>query len=94
MMPHQSEPEFNDLPYRWPDDFYSLTHVALPFPPWDEVYGYAAAPSPDGFPALGQVRMVGESGALTLPASLFTRARSNPFFDYVMERVLEKAAAD
>jgi hypothetical protein len=33
--------------------------------------------------------MVGENGALVLPSSLFTRARSNPFFDYIEHRVVE-----
>ncbi|NNJ65211.1 MAG: alpha/beta hydrolase [Xanthomonadales bacterium] len=84
-----SKPSEQALPYRWPEDQYSLSHVALPFPPDDEVYGSRAPARVNGFPRLGRAQLKGESGALVLPANLSTRARSNPFHGYVEDRILE-----
>lgn len=79
-----------DLGLEWPRDFYSLSHVALPFPPDDMVYGYLEPSAPSRFPGIGRAQMLGENGALAVPSSLFTRARSNPFFGYLQQR-LEQA---
>jgi alpha-beta hydrolase superfamily lysophospholipase len=75
------------LGLNWPETFYSLSHVALPFPPNDLVYGYTGDGSETGFPQLGTAQWLGESGALTLPSSLYTRARANPFFSYIQQRL-------
>jgi alpha-beta hydrolase superfamily lysophospholipase len=89
----ESELKEQDLPMAWPEEFYSLSHVALPFPPHDPVYGYRAVTEKHGFPRLGAVRLRGESGALDLPPSLFTRARSNPFYEYLQQRLEHLATA-
>jgi len=75
------------LKYSWPDDVYSLTHIALPFPLEDEVYGLEPAASDSGYPHLGRVQILGESGALILPPALLQRLRSNPFYGYIEERI-------
>ncbi len=75
------------LQYSWPEDVYSLTHVALPFPLDDEVYGLESAGVDSGYPHLGRVQMLGESGALILPPALLQRLRSNPFYGYIEERL-------
>jgi len=82
-------PGFIDRPldYAWPDDVYSLTHVALPFPLDDVVYGLAPSEVDSTYPKLGQVYMLGESGALILPPALLQRLRSNPFYGYIEERL-------
>jgi alpha-beta hydrolase superfamily lysophospholipase len=85
--PHQTEFARLPLELSWPENMYSLSHVAMPFPPDDPVYGFDAPMGEGGFPRLGRAQMTGENGALTLPASLFTRARSNPFHDYVEQRI-------
>lgn len=85
--PHSSEFTQRPLSLEWPITVFSLSHVAMPFPPDDEIYGYRAGHTENGFPRLGQAQMTGESGALMLPPSLFTRIRSNPFHDYVERRV-------
>ena len=87
--PHSSEFKNLVLGMQWPEIFYSLSHVALPFPPDDEVYGFEPAASEMPYPRIGRVQLVGENGALIFPASLYTRARSNPFFDYVTRRLVE-----
>ena len=89
--PHRSAFSARELGLEWPDKFYSLSHVALPFPPGDEVYGFEPVLGDMPYPQIGLAQMVGESGALIFPASLYTRARSNPFFDYMTRRVLENS---
>jgi len=92
--PHSIETKQHSLGLSWPETIYSLSHVALPFPPDDEVYGFEAGDFENNFPRLGRAQMTGESGALILPASLFARARSNPFHDYVENRILEVIEQD
>ena len=75
------------LKYAWPDDVYSLSHVALPFPVDDAVYGIAPATGHSAYPRIGQVHLQGESGALILPPALLQRLRSNPFYGYIEERI-------
>ena len=87
--PHRSEFKNLVLGMQWPENFYSLSHVALPFPPDDEVYGFEPAAGEMPYPQIGLAQLVGENGALIFPASLYTRARSNPFFDYVTRRLVE-----
>jgi alpha-beta hydrolase superfamily lysophospholipase len=76
-----------NLPYSWPEDVYSLTHVALPFPLDDEVYGLEPAAVDSGYPHLGRVQMLGENGTLILPPALLQRLRSNPFYPYIETRL-------
>jgi len=87
--PHGAEFKNLVLGMQWPENFYSLSHVALPFPPDDEVYGFEPVAGEMPYPQIGLAQLVGESGALIFPASLYTRARSNPFFDYVTRRLVE-----
>jgi len=80
------------LQYSWPEGIYSLTHVALPFPLDDEVYGLDSAGLDSGYPHLGRIQLLGERGALILPPALLQRLRSNPFYGYIEERI--KAVID
>lgn len=94
-LPDQSEIDEVALGLAWPPDVYSLSHVALPFPPNDPVYGGPdAAPSP-GI-ALGQIALRGERGVLQISANDMLRLRWNPFHAYIAERavgVLDEVAA-
>jgi hypothetical protein len=67
----------------WPPGVYSLSHVAIPFPADDPVYGIDATRGP----ALGQLELRGESSELRVSPSLLLRLRYNPFFPYLAERV-------
>lgn len=87
--PHGNAFNSQQLGMKWPANFYSLSHVALPFPPTDEVYGFQPASGQEPYPQIGLAQMVGENGALVFPPSLYTRARSNPFFGYIQRRVLD-----
>ena len=85
--PRGREPAVEDLPLAWPRGVFSLSHVAIPFPPDDPVYGLA--PSDDGGPAfpLGAFAARGEDGALLVPLGMLARLRSNPFFDVIRAKV-------
>jgi alpha-beta hydrolase superfamily lysophospholipase len=73
----------------WPRDTFSLSHVALPFPPQDGLYGAAPDPRDDFGVRLGAVAMRGERGALVIGLDTFARVTSNPFFPYLLARVTE-----
>lgn len=87
--PQSQDLHYRELEHAWPEDLYSLSHVALPFPPDDEIYGFEEPAQETRFPRIGGAQMAGESGALIVPASLFTRVRSNPFHTYVERRIIE-----
>ncbi len=71
----------------WPEDIYSLSHVALAFPPEDPLYGDESAEPSPGI-RLGDLALRGERGVLQIPASDLLRLRWNPFYPYVESRVL------
>ncbi|WP_159998795.1 carboxylesterase [Roseomonas sp. 18066] len=71
----------------YPADVYSLSHVALPFPPNDGLYGATTDPA-EGFPLnLGAIAARGERGALVLGLDALLRLSSNPFYPYLEGRV-------
>jgi hypothetical protein len=74
------------LDLAWPTMTFSLSHVALPFPPDDPLYGYEVA-EPARHVQLGRIEVRGESGVLKVPMWALTRQRSNPFHAYLLERV-------
>ena len=76
----------------WPRSTFSLSHVALPFPPDDPLYGYDAQDVTDHV-QLGRIEVRGESGVLAVPTWLLTRQRSNPFHGYMLKRIDEFVAA-
>lgn len=71
----------------WPPDVYSLSHVALPFPENDPVYGGAPDPASPGV-SLGALTLRGERGVLQIGDSAMLRQRWNPFYPYLEERML------
>jgi alpha-beta hydrolase superfamily lysophospholipase len=77
----------------WPDGFYSLSHVAIPFAPDDPLYG-GVPPAPGAAFAfnLGTLQPRGERGVLTVPVEQLVRLTWNPFFPYLEERVRAWAA--
>ena len=77
----------------WPPGVYSLSHVAIPFPPDDPIYGDGTAPGSDRALPLGSLSLKGETRQLQLPASLLGRLRYDPFFDVIARRIAARAAA-
>ena len=73
----------------YPADVFSLSHVALPFPPGDALYGLQPDGSEDFGINLGAMAGRGEHGALLVSLDTLLRVSSNPFFPYLMERIEE-----
>jgi alpha-beta hydrolase superfamily lysophospholipase len=77
----------------WPDSLYSLSHVALPFPTDDPIYGSEGNGREVGGISLGRLSPRGEKGALIIPAEVLMRVTWNPFYPYLARRVEEWVAA-
>ena len=75
------------LDLEWPHGVFSLSHVALPFPPDDPLYGRYRPTNPNAL-FLGQQAFQGERGILKIPGDFLLRLRHNPFYDYLESRVL------
>lgn len=73
----------------WPPQVFSLSHIALPFPPDDPLLGIAPDLTVDYPLRLGLVAPRGEGSVLTVPIEDFMRLKSNPFFPYVERRIRE-----
>ena len=70
----------------WPRGVFSLSHVALPFPPDDPLYG-RYPPEERGKLFLGHQAIQGERGVLQISTNFLLRLRHNPFYDYLEQRV-------
>jgi esterase/lipase len=73
----------------WPAGVYSLSHVALPFPPNDSIYGQRPERSAKSAVNLGTLEPRGEKGVLRVSLNQLMRLRYNPFFRYIEERIIE-----
>lgn len=71
----------------WPREFYSLSHVALPFPLGDGLYGLRPDPADRFGVRLGALAPRGERGVLLVGIEGLMRVSSNPFFPYMLERI-------
>jgi alpha-beta hydrolase superfamily lysophospholipase len=74
----------------WPPDIFSLSHLALPFPPDDVLYGLEARKGVDVV-QLGALAWRGERGVLRITPDEMLRLHSNPFYPYLERRVVERA---
>jgi len=80
--------EVRALDMEYPRVFFSLSHVALPFPPSDSLYG--TDPDDEDFGVhLGNQAPRGELGTLLRGADALVRASCNPFYPYVTARIEE-----
>jgi hypothetical protein len=84
--------EVSDLDLEWPRGIISLSHVALPFPPDDPLYG-AIRPESRNELHLGQIAIRGERGLMVLSSDWLLRLRHNPFYEVLESRVLRWIAA-
>ncbi|MBF8747253.1 alpha/beta hydrolase [Pseudomonas putida] len=71
----------------YPNGLFSLSHVALPFPLDDALYGQQPSQVENYGVHLGTLSMRGERGALILDAGNFSRATSNPFFQLMLDNL-------
>jgi alpha-beta hydrolase superfamily lysophospholipase len=78
-----------DLGLAFPTGLFSLSHVALPFPMYDSLYGLEPN-EPENFGVnLGAIAPRGERGVLIVDLDALVRVSSNPFFPYILERLGE-----
>ena len=77
-----------DLDLEWPRGIISLSHVALPFPPDDPLYGQYRPEEP-GELYLGQIAIRGERGLMVLSSDWLLRLRHNPFYSVLEQRALD-----
>jgi hypothetical protein len=77
------------LEYSYPDGLYSLSHVAIPFPMTDSLYGMTPDRSEDFGLSLGTLAPRGERNVLIASLDALLRASSNPFFPYMLQRIGE-----
>ncbi|MEO8160235.1 MAG: alpha/beta fold hydrolase [Arenimonas sp.] len=69
----------------YPAEIYSLSHVALPFPADDPLYGNR--PSGRRIVQLGGIAVRGERNALGVSQDSLTRLSYNPFYAYMARRI-------
>ncbi len=80
-------PDRLDLGLAYPPDIFSLSHVALPFPVADGLYGMAPDPADDFGIRLGTLAAHGETGVIVPGPDMFARLTSNPFYDLMAARI-------
>ncbi|MGL5198723.1 MAG: alpha/beta hydrolase, partial [Aeromonas veronii] len=87
--------QLRPLSIDYPKEIYSLSHVALPFPMDDPLYGMAARPQQREQYGinLGGLALRGERGVLIVNPGALTRTSSNPFYPYLQQRVMETLTA-
>lgn len=73
----------------YPRDVHSLSHVALPFPMTDPLYGQHPDTSENYGINLGIAATRGEVNAMIVNLGPLMRMSSNPFFPYMLQRIEE-----
>jgi alpha-beta hydrolase superfamily lysophospholipase len=78
---------YRPLGLSYPDNVFSLSHVALPFPIDDPLYGMVPDPAEPYGITLGSIAARGERGGLIVSMDSLSRMSSNPFFPYLVKRI-------
>jgi alpha-beta hydrolase superfamily lysophospholipase len=73
----------------YPAGFYSLSHVAVPFPASDGLYGGKPDPADNFGLSLGTLAPRGERNVLIVSLDSLLRATWNPFFSFMTDRIGE-----
>jgi alpha-beta hydrolase superfamily lysophospholipase len=77
------------LDLAWPPSVFSLSHLAMPVPPDDPIYGTGGDTDDPRHLRLGGLEMRGERGVLAVSMDQLMRLRYNPFFSYQARRLRE-----
>jgi len=75
-----------ELGLAWPPGVYSMSHVALPFPEDDPIYGAGVDPTGRAL-ELGSRVLRGERQLFAIPMDELMRLRYNPFHAYLVSRL-------
>ena len=84
-----SAEQLTELNLSYPRGVFSLSHLAIPFPLSDPLYGLEPDMSEDYGENLGAIATRGERGTLIVSIDSLSRMSSNPFFDFVLQRIDE-----
>jgi len=87
--PGEVTPSSRPAGLSYPFGVFSLSHVAVPFPVSDGLYGLEPDPGEDFGIRLGALAIRGERGVLITSQEALTRLQSNPFFPYLLRRIDE-----
>ena len=80
--------ESRPLGLAWPRDVFSLSHVAIPFPMSDPIYGREETSEPVRTIRLGLLSPRGERAVFSVPSDTLMRLTCNPFFPYIDARIV------
>ncbi|WP_296808755.1 alpha/beta hydrolase [Thiocapsa sp.] len=83
----ETEEQVRALGLTYPREVFSLSHVALPFPIDDSLYGLEPNENEDFGAHLGALAIRGERGVLVMSLDSLVRLSWNPFFPYLLERI-------
>lgn len=82
-----TEETVEPLAQQYPPEVYSLSHVAVPFPPDDDLYGRHPTVKNRYGISLGTIALWGETSVLSVGKDALMRVTSNPFYDYMKMRI-------
>lgn len=88
----QTQEVTHPLQLAWPQDMYSLSHIAVPFPLTDSLYGREPLEKNRYGISLGTISLRGETASLTVGLDTLMRNTSNPFFAYMMAQIQGRIA--
>lgn len=83
----QAEEIVHPLHITYPPEMYSLSHVAVPFPITDSLYGLKPEEKNRYGISIGTISLRGDTSMLIVGLDSLMRVTSNPFFPYMMERI-------
>lgn len=84
---NQSTETVKPIGLQYPPEMFSLSHLAIPFPVSDSLYGsHPENPTEFGI-SLGNIAVRGERLVLVVDLDTLLRASSNPFYPYIVERI-------
>ena len=85
----KSDEAVRDLGLEYPSQIFSLSHVGVPFPMDDSLYGMdpVSGGEAEFGVRLGRLSARGERGTLAVNIDTLARTSSNPFYPYVAERI-------
>lgn len=89
LLPGTRNEQERPLDLQYPANILSLSHIAIPFPMDDELYGMQPGEKfPETFGVnLGTLSMRSERGMLVVNMDALFRTTSNPFYPYMTERI-------
>lgn len=89
----QTNQQVKYLDLLYPADIYSLSHIALPFPDTDSLYGRHPTQRNEFGVSFGVLAIRGERGVLVTSLDSLLRMSSNPFYDYLLEKIDQRIDA-